>query len=68
METEVFIASSKGVLKALGIDIAGDIKDVHILVDGVDISKVAAYEEVRIVLRKEEQSASLVAVTQKKTA
>jgi len=66
METELFIASSKGVLKALGIDVAGDVKDLHILVDGVDLTNVASFEEVRIVLRKEGQSNPLVVVTQKK--
>jgi hypothetical protein len=66
METEVFIASSKGTLKALGIELAGDIKDLHILIDGVDISKVAIFEEVRIVLRKEEQSLPLAVIVKKK--
>jgi len=66
LETELFIASSKGTLKALGIEVAGDIKDLHILIDGVDISKVASFEEVRIVLRKEEQSSPLAVIVREK--
>jgi len=66
VETELFIASSKGTLKALGIEVAGNIKDLHILIDGVDISKVASFEEVRIVLRKEEQSSPLAVILKEK--
>ena len=66
METEVFIASSRGTLKALGIELVGDIKDLHILIDGVDISKVASFEEVRIVLRKEERSLPLAVIVKEK--
>ena len=65
METELFVASSKGLIKALGIDVAGDVKELHILIDGVDISKVASFEEVRIVMRKEEQCSPLVVLTKK---
>ncbi len=53
-------------MKALGIELAGDIKDLHILIDGVDISKVASFEEVRIVLRKEEQSSPLAVIVKEK--
>ena len=62
----MFIAPSKGTFKALGVDVAGDVKDLHILIDCADISKVASFEEVRIVLRKEEQSSPLAVILKEK--
>ena len=55
MEEEVFIASSRdGLVKALGMRVACKLEDLHIYVDGVDITKSVQLEEVRIVIRKEE--------------
>ena len=49
MEQELFKASSAdGTVKALGIKLAYDVDQLHIVVDGVDITKTVKIEELRI--------------------
>ena len=49
MEQELFKASAAdGTVKALGIKLAYDVDQLHIIVDGVDITKTVKIEELRI--------------------
>jgi hypothetical protein len=56
MEEEVFLANSKGEVKALGMKINCAPTDLHIYVNGVDITKSVVLEEVRIVMTREQQA------------
>ena len=60
MEEEIFIADSKGDVKALGMKINCAPTDLHIYVNGVDITKSVVLEEVRIIITKEHQLATVV--------
>jgi len=49
MEQELFKASATdGIVKALGIRLAYDVDQLHIVVDGVDITRTVKIEELRI--------------------
>ncbi len=49
MEEELFSASDKTrVVKALGIQVNSALQDLHVYVNGVDITKNAVLEEIRI--------------------
>jgi hypothetical protein len=53
MEEELFSASDKEkIVKALGVKVNCNIVDLHIYVNGVDITKNVVLEEIRIVLEK----------------
>jgi phosphopantetheinyl transferase len=57
LEEEIFRASSKEeVVKALGIQVNCKLQDLHVLVNGVDITKNVVLEEVRIVVEAKEVS------------
>jgi hypothetical protein len=56
MEEEIFVANSKGEVKALGMKVNCAPTELHIYVNGVDITKNVVLEEVRIVIAKEQQA------------
>ena len=56
MEEEIFVANSKGDVKALGMKINCAPADLHIYVNGVDITKNVVLEEVRIVIERASES------------
>ena len=56
MEEEIFVANSKGDVKALGMKINCAPADLHIYVNGVDITKNVVLEEVRIVVKRAPES------------
>jgi hypothetical protein len=65
MEEEVFVANSKGEVKALGMKVNCTPSDLHIYVNGVDITKNVVLEEVRIVIAREQQTTAIAAAAQK---
>jgi hypothetical protein len=60
MEEEIFVANSKGDVKALGMKINCAPTDLHIYVNGVDITKNVVLEEVRIVVERTPESKGVV--------
>ena len=60
MEEEIFVANSKGDVKALGMKINCASTDLHIYVNGVDITKSIILEEVRIVVDRTSESKGVV--------
>jgi hypothetical protein len=60
MEEEVFVANSKGEVKALGMKINCAPTDLHIYVNGVDITKTVMLEEVRIVVARQQQTMAVM--------
>jgi hypothetical protein len=60
MEAEIFVANSKGEVKALGMKINCAPTDLHIYVNGVDITKTVVLEEVRIVIAREQQPTAVM--------
>jgi len=60
MEEEIFVANSKGDVKALGMKINCAPADLHIYVNGVDITKNVVLEEVRIVIERAPESKGVV--------
>jgi hypothetical protein len=60
MEEEIFVADSKGEVKALGMKINCASTDLHIYVNGVDITKSVVLEEVRITVAREPTVAIMV--------
>jgi hypothetical protein len=60
MEEEVFVANSKGEVKALGMKVNCAPSDLHIYVNGVDITKTVVLEEVRIVIAREQQTMAVM--------
>jgi hypothetical protein len=60
MEEEIFVANSKDDVKVLGMKINCASTDLHIYVNGVDITKTVVLEEVRIIITKEQQNATVV--------
>jgi hypothetical protein len=56
LEEEVFVANSKGEVKALGMKINCAPTDLHIYVNGVDITKTVVLEEVRVIITREQQA------------
>jgi hypothetical protein len=60
MEEEVFVANSKGEVKALGMKVNCAPTDLHIYVNGVDITKTVVLEEVRIVVERAPESKGVV--------
>ena len=60
MEEEIFVANSKGDVKALGMKINCAPADLHIYVNGVDITKNVVLEEVRIVVERAPESKGVV--------
>jgi hypothetical protein len=65
MEEEIFVANSKGEVKALGMKINCSSMDLHIYVNGVDITKTVVLEEVRIVIERAPESKGVVLATTK---
>jgi hypothetical protein len=62
MEEEIFVANSKGDVKALGMKINCAPADLHIYVNGVDITKSVVLEEVRIVVERTPESKGVILV------
>jgi hypothetical protein len=60
MEEEVFLANSKGEVKALGMKINCAPTDLHIYVNGVDITKNVVLEEVSIRIEKAPETKGVV--------
>jgi hypothetical protein len=60
MEEEIFVANSKGEVKALGMKINCAPTDLHIYVNGVDITKSVVLEEVRITVAREPTAAVMI--------
>lgn len=53
MEEELFVASAKDkVVKALGIVVNCNLVDLHVYVNGVDLSKTAILEELKVTVEK----------------
>jgi len=65
LEEEIFVANSKGDVKALGMKINCAPADLHIYVNGVDITKNVVLEEVRIVVERMPESKGVVLTTTK---
>jgi hypothetical protein len=65
MEEEIFVANSKGEVKALGMKVNCAPTDLHIYVNGVDITKTVMLEEVRIVIAREQQTTAVMVTSQK---
>jgi hypothetical protein len=65
MEEEIFVANSKGDVKALGMKVSCAPTDLHIYINGVDITKNVVLEEVRIVIAREQQSTAVMVTSQK---
>jgi hypothetical protein len=65
MEEEVFLANGKGEVKALGMKVNCAPTDLHIYVNGVDITKSVVLEEVRIVISREQQPTAIMVQSQK---
>jgi hypothetical protein len=60
MEEVIFVANSKDEVKALGMKINCAPTDLHIYVNGVDITKSVVLEEVRIVIERAPESKGVV--------
>jgi hypothetical protein len=60
MEEEVFVANSKGEVKALGMKVNCAPTDLHIYVNGVDITKTVVLEEVRVLIVREQPAAVMI--------
>jgi hypothetical protein len=60
MEEEIFVANSKGEVKALGMKVSCLPTDLHIYVNGVDITKTVVLEEIRIVIERAPESKGVV--------
>jgi hypothetical protein len=60
MQAEIFVANSKGEVKALGMKINCAPTDLHIYVNGVDITKSVVLEEVRIVISREQEPTAIM--------
>ena len=65
MEEEIFVANSKGDVKALGMKVSCAPTDLHIYVNGVDITKNVVLEEVRIVIAHEQQPTAVAVQSRK---
>jgi hypothetical protein len=65
MEEEIFVANSRGEVKALGMKVNCVSTDLHIYVNGVDITKSLVLEEVRIVISREQQPTAIMVTPQK---
>ena len=65
MEEEIFVANSKGEVKALGMKVNCTPLDLHIYVNGVDITKNVVLEEVRIVIAHEQHQTAVMVTPQK---
>jgi hypothetical protein len=65
MEEEIFVANSKGEVKALGMKVSCTPTDLCIYVNGVDITKTVVLEEVRIAIVREQQPTAVVVASQK---
>ena len=64
MEEEIFVANSKGEVKALGMKLNCVPLDLHIYVNGVDITKNVVLEQVRIVIAREQQQTAVMVTPQ----
>ena len=60
MEEEIFVANSKGDVKALGMKVSCAPTDLHVYVNGVDITKNVVLEEVRITMAREQQATAIM--------
>jgi hypothetical protein len=65
MEEEIFVANSRGDVKALGMKVNCAPTDLHIYVNGVDITKSVVLEEVRIDISREQQPTAIIVAPQK---
>jgi hypothetical protein len=65
LEEEVFVANSKGEVKALGMKVNCVPADLHVYVNGVDITKNVVLEEVRIIIAREQQQTAVLVTPQK---
>ena len=65
MEEEIFVANSKGEVKALGMKVNCTPLDLHIYVNGVDITKNVVLEEVRVVITRDQQTTAIAVTSQK---
>jgi hypothetical protein len=55
LEDELFLASDKDqIVKALAIRVNCKLEDLHIYINGVDITKTVVLEEVRIIAGKKD--------------
>lgn len=60
MEEEVFVAKDNGDVKALGVKLNCTPNDLHIYVNGVDITKTVVLEEIRITVERKEKQQSMI--------
>ena len=65
MEEELLVANSKGEVKALGMKVNCAPSDLHIYVNGVDITKNVVLEEVRVVITRDQQTTAIAVTSQK---
>jgi hypothetical protein len=65
MEEEIFVANSKGDVKALGMKVSCAPTDLRIYVNGVDITKTVVLEEIRVVIAREQQQTAVMVTPQK---
>ena len=59
------MANSKGEVKALGMKVNCVPADLHVYVNGVDITKNVVLEEVRIIIAREQQQTAVLVTPQK---
>ena len=60
MEEEVFVAKDNGEVKALGIKLNCTPSDLHIYINGVDITRNTILEEIRIVIERKEARQTVI--------
>jgi len=65
VEEEIFVANSRGDVRALGMKVSCAPTDLHIYVNGVDITKNVVLEEVRIIIAREQQPTAVMVASQK---
>jgi hypothetical protein len=65
MEEEIFVANSRGDVKALGMKVSCAPTDLHIYANSVDITKNVVLEEVRVVIAREQQQTAVMVTPQK---
>jgi hypothetical protein len=65
IEEEIFVANSRGDVKALGIKVSCAPTDLHIHVNSVDVTKNVVLEEIRVVIAREQQQTAVMVTPQK---
>jgi hypothetical protein len=63
MEEEVFVAKDNSDVKALGVKLNCTPNDLHIYINGVDVTKNVVLEEIRITIERKEKQQTVILQT-----